>query len=154
MDERRPRSKNKQRLGLTRWFVPHPACDWYLRNVGLAALLCGAAIGCVTWWQQRELLQSLVEAQLTGPALVKTVATYGQKSIMIVTLGVVGSWLAMVVSSAYFLHRLCGPIFRLQSHMEGLIAGIETGEVRFREGDQFRDVEATYNELLNKRLGD
>ena len=45
-------------------------------------------------------------------------------------------------------HRAFGPIYRLVKHMENFRETGSTEELKFREGDYFRDVADSYNKML------
>ncbi len=47
-------------------------------------------------------------------------------------------------------HRVFGPIYRLVQHMENFRATGSTEELKFRDGDYFRDVADSYNKMLSR----
>ncbi len=58
------------------------------------------------------------------------------------------AFLIAVLFGIQFSNRLVGPVFHLEKHMRGIIAGDEAKPIHFRKHDFFQDVEATYNQLI------
>ncbi len=51
------------------------------------------------------------------------------------------------VMGLYLSHKVAGPLYRLQKHLEELVEQEKPlSEVKFREGDYFRELEAVYNQ--------
>jgi len=52
-------------------------------------------------------------------------------------------------ATAIFLsHRIAGPLYRLERHLDAFAAGTETGDVRFRRGDFYQPLAETCNKVL------
>lgn len=49
-----------------------------------------------------------------------------------------------------FTNRLVGPIYRIMSHMDEIAKGANPSEVRLRDKDEFRDLAARYNAVLER----
>ena len=45
--------------------------------------------------------------------------------------------------------RTAGPLYRLETHLEAVIAGRETGPCRLRDGDELQQLRALVNEALD-----
>ena len=55
----------------------------------------------------------------------------------------------MVFSAMFLTHRILGPVFRLQSHMQSILDGKTPSEFTLRDTDQLQDIASTYNALLH-----
>jgi len=135
------------RFGLTRFIVPHPSFDWYMRSIGITALAAGALLGLGSWLYHQELFAALGMSQLTEqPALLERYARLSMISMGMVGLGAAVS---ITLVAGFLLHRITGPVYHLQKHMRGIIDGQPMGELQFRKTDQLDDLRDTYNQLLH-----
>jgi hypothetical protein len=142
-----------RRMGLTRFFVPESSFRWYVRSVGLGTLGIGAFFGVLSWWYNRQLLESLGVFDVVGePEVQQAISDYAFYSIVITGIASVGTVLFVTLLSLYLLHRISGPVYRLKQHMLGMMMGRTPTEVTFRKGDQLSDLSATFNEYL-RHLG-
>ena len=58
---------------------------------------------------------------------------------------VLACFLGLIIS-----HRVFGPIYRLVKHMENFRETGSTEELKLREGDYFKDVADSYNNMLKR----
>ena len=56
----------------------------------------------------------------------------------------------IAVGGLFLSHRVAGPVYRLQTHMEDIIAGKTRERLSFRKKDFFPELAETYNALLDK----
>jgi HAMP domain-containing protein len=143
----------QRRVGLTRFFVPDASFRWYVRGVALGTLGIGAFFGFLSWWYNRQLLESLGIFDFGGnPEVQQAISDYAVYSIVIGSIASIGTVLFVAVLSLFLLHRIAGPVYRLKQHMLGIMMGRPPGEVTFRKDDQLSDLSATFNEFM-RHLG-
>jgi len=146
--ETRERSTNR-RLGVTRFFVPDSAFNWYIRTVGFGAMGIVAFFGGLSWWYHDRLLRSLGLLEASGdPMVERVIADYITYSIVVSAVASIGIVLFVTMLSLYLLHRISGPIYRLKQHMLGIMMGRPATALNFRKDDQLSDVSATFNQFL------
>jgi HAMP domain-containing protein len=77
-----------------------------------------------------------------------------QKMVMNVIFGVTaGVSLCMIALGGLFLsHRVAGPLYRLDQHMKAIAENRHSGEVKFRQGDFFQELAASFNRQMRSRL--
>lgn len=140
------RPGQEQRVGRSRFVVPHESFDWYVRGMALSALACGSFVGVASWYYHQHLFEALGLAQQAGwPELVNQYARLSMLSAGVVT---VASALFITLISMFLFHRIVGPIYRLKMHMIAVCNGEEVSELHFRHNDQLSDVSEVYNKLL------
>lgn len=79
-----------------------------------------------------------------------------QKSaLLLVYFGVSAvAFVLMMVLGALYSHRIAGPLYRLNKHMQAIADGAEPAPVSFRRRDQFQELVESFNKMidrLNKR---
>lgn len=140
---------SNRRLGWTRFFVPDPAFGWYMRAVTLGAGATSIGFAALLWWYHGRLLDLLgLYDVLTDPAAYHLVVEYSKLSLVVITLGVMGSACFVLMMSLYLLHRIAGPIYRLKMHMMDIMAGEAPRPLRFRDDDQLADLADIFNDFM------
>jgi hypothetical protein len=138
-----------RRLGWTRFFVPDPAFGWYMRAVSLGAVTTSIGFAALLWWYHGRLLDLLgLYDVLDDPAAYHLVVEYSKLSLVVITLGVLGSACFVLMMSVYLLHRIAGPIYRLKLHMVDMMAGQPARPLRFRDTDQLADLADIFNDFM------
>ncbi len=141
---------NERRRGLTRFIVPHPSFNWYMRGVCIGAMVTAGFVGLATWWYHRSLLDALgLFDLLRHPDFHEVMAYYTRITVLTTGIGVLASAMFVVMFSVYLFHKIVGPVYRLKQHMSGIVAGDPVRALHFRDGDQLTDVCDTYNALLH-----
>lgn len=149
--ESKQSSSHDFRIGLTRFFVPHPSFNWYIRTVGLGALATGAFFAVSGWFYHQALFDALGLSEiLTQLEMSDAVGRYYRTSLVIGVVVTFASTIFVVVISSYVFHRIVGPVYRLQQHMNAIIDGAQPTELHFRASDQLQDVRETFNALMAK----
>jgi methyl-accepting chemotaxis protein len=134
-----------QRIGMTRFIVPHESFEWYLRGIGVTALATGAILGISSWLYHQRLFQAMGLSELADPAIVEQFTRLSMISTVIIMLT---SALYITLMAGFLFHRVAGPVFRMKRHMQSVIDGEQTGELKLRATDQLGDLCVTYNQLL------
>ncbi|MGZ3769872.1 MAG: hypothetical protein ACXWRG_09445 [Bdellovibrio sp.] len=62
-------------------------------------------------------------------------------------------FLLAIIMGFYFSNRIAGPIYNIEKHMRGIIAGNKPSPVHLRQNDYFQELGESYMELL-KHLPD
>ena len=57
--------------------------------------------------------------------------------------------MAAIRPAMFLIHRILGPVFRMQSHMQSILDGKTPSELSLRDTDRLTDVVSTYNALLH-----
>ena len=136
-----------RRFGLTRFAVPSRDFAWHTRGIAISALAISCFTAGLAWWTQQRTFYSL-GFDLFGPnpeaaAQFAKVTLFADVLLLGITCGL------MVLSAMFLTHRILGPVFRLQSHMQSILDGKTPSELTLRDTDRLRDVAATYNALLH-----
>lgn len=141
------------RIGKSRYIVPHPLYSWYMLRIGFAALLLGAAIGSGSWLYHRNIIDATGLYVFVGDP---SQLTHTNAVLFLLTVG-----MSMAVTLVFFLllggflfHRVSGPIYRIHTHMQGLIDGEALTTLTLRQDDQLKDVVDSYNQLLQRLCPD
>ena len=137
--------KNERRSG-TRVAVPHPAFDWYVNRIGVAAFLISGVFGLLAWWHQRRLFYAMGFDSAVGQS--DLITEYARLTLIANALAVVTCFLLVMFVAMHLVHKIVGPVYRLKQHMLAIARGGEPSEIRFRKNDQFADVGEAFNELL------
>ena len=67
--------------------------------------------------------------------------------------GIVGGLvilIALTVMGVLFSHRIAGPLFRIQRHMNEIADGKPIIEIEFRKNDFFREIADAFNRVANR----
>jgi hypothetical protein len=116
------------RVRMTRFVVPHPAFRWLLLRICLASLGTLAFLGgCLALYHGQ--VGAPMPIPLTAVLLVSGVAGVG-------------------TSAAFLVHRVTGPLFRMQREMSRVIDGHRVEGMRIRKDDQLRELCEVYNQML------
>lgn len=137
-------SENK-RSSLSRWIVPHESFQWYMRGIGITALMTGVVLGLGSWLYHQRLFQAVGLIDIADPA---TIAQFTRLSLISTGIVSLMSGLYITLVAGFLFHRIAGPIYHLKQHMRDVIDGNASDELRLRTTDQLSDLCMTYNQLL------
>jgi hypothetical protein len=139
---------NNRRIGLTRFIVPHASFTWYTRSIAISTLITGILIAAAMWIYSHELYQALgLPPMAQDPA---ALAQYNRFTIITTAVVVIVGTLYITTVSAYLFHRVAGPVYRFERHMQDVLDGYAVDPLRFRDSDQLPELAETYNQLLYK----
>jgi len=65
-------------------------------------------------------------------------------------LGSVFSVILTLVFMVFYSHRLAGPVYHLEKHLDDMIAGNFSKELKFRKNDEFKQLADLINRLQNR----
>ncbi len=140
---------SNRRLGFTRFLVPHPSFDWYVRAMSIAVAVLGVLFWVCSTIYHRELLAALgIERFVTPDEMARVLRHYTLLSALISGVVVVSTALAVTILSMFLFHRVVGPIYRLENHMRAVVEGRTSDPISFRTDDQLHELGAIYNQLL------
>jgi len=140
------KDRRVQRYGLSRFFVPHESFDWFTRGMGIAAFLTALLLAGAMWVYQVRLFDALGLFDLVErPDLIDR---YVRLSLISNGVMVISAALYITMMAAFFFHRIAGPIYRIQIHMQSVIDGEPVEELRLRKTDQLGELCEKYNQLL------
>ena len=88
-------------------------------------------------WQVDPMIMELVQQEQARMQM-----TFGLTALVIL--------LAFLGIGVVLSHRVAGPLYRLQKHMEDIASGREVSEVKFREKDFFPELAETFNRMIRR----
>ena len=132
---------------VTRFTVPISAFAWHTRGIAVAAVLILCLTGGLAWWAQQRFFFSL-GFDLFAPSP-EAADQFARVTLLSDALQLGLSCGLMVLASMFLAHRILGPVFRLQAHMQSILDGEAPSELVLRDTDQLKDVALTYNALLH-----
>ncbi len=130
----------------TRFVVPIAAYSWHTRGIAVAALLISCLTGGLAWWAQQRIFHSM-GFDLFGPSA-EAAGQFARATLLANGLLFGLSCGLMTFAAMFLAHRILGPVYRLQSHMQSILEGKPPTELILRNTDQLKDVVSTYNALL------
>ena len=140
----RPKVRNR-RVKLTRYFTPHSSSRWFLRGALLTVLLSWGFFSLVAGHYHEAHLKPLAEF----PALDEELRAGLVRAVVRSTTVVLGAAsVAFLLFCTYSLHRIAGPLYRLERHMVELMEGGTPRPLSIRASDRFQNLCLTYNALL------
>jgi hypothetical protein len=146
--------QHNQRVGFTRYFVPHPSFRWFNERLALGALGASTLFGLSTWCYERMLFRALGLAEAANRLeLSDALRIYAHTTLVATVVSIVFSAVFVIMIATYLSHKIAGPVYRLRQHMLGVMAGEPPRELTFRAGDQLADVSETFNALM-RHLGE
>lgn len=130
--------------------VIDPKFQW-----GMVAVFAGIAIlsDLYLWFMFRGVFSDIRAAatlmSLEPDSAIFTKLQQGQESSTVLAIGTC-VFVFFVISSIAILvsHRIVGPVYRLRTHLEAVADGRTTQDVKFRDKDYFRDLEAAANRVM------
>jgi hypothetical protein len=140
------RTRNR-RVNLTRYLVPDASSSWFLRNAlftGLAGWVFFSLAANLFHAEQLETLAAYTP--VVDEALREELLGVAKRTTA-VALG--GAALTFLLFCAYSLHKIVGPLYRLQRHMIDVMGGVESNELTFRSDDRYQELRTTYNAFLH-----
>lgn len=137
------------RIGKSRFMVPHPLYTWYMLRISAVALVLGACIGAWSWVYQRKIIDATGLYAFVGePSQLSHANTL--LFLLTVAMSMAITLVFFLLLGGYLFHRIAGPIYRIHSHMQGLLSGDPVTTLQLRKDDQLQDVVDTYNQLLQR----
>lgn len=74
-----------------------------------------------------------------------------QRAMNIISLTTMSIISALILAfGLVYSHKIAGPVYRLRKYLRERAEGIETGQLRFREGDYFPEMADSVNDYINK----
>ncbi len=146
MSEHSSSHRASQRSGLTRFIVPHESFEWYVRCIGITAIMTGAILGFGSWFYHRQLFQATGLQEIADPVVLEQ---FTRLSLISTSIVAVTSGLYITLMAGFLFHRVAGPVYRIREHMRSIIDGAPANELALRSTDQLGDLCATYNQLLH-----
>ena len=141
--------REERRYGKSRYLVPDPSFGWYVRAVGVGAVVAAVVFTGFLWWYHGRLLDVLgLYEHVDQPVVRDAIIEYGKLSLIVTGASVLGAAVWMILLSVFFLHRIAGPIYRLKAHMMDMMAGDSRRELLFRDGDQMKDLSDIFNDFI------
>jgi hypothetical protein len=141
-----PGGGRQQRIGWGRFVAPHSSFSWFVLRIGASALVFLGLLGACSWFFQEASLSAAGLQDLSQePEILRRMT---RASLLNTAVVVVAGVLCTMLMAAYFLHRIAGPIYRIQRHMRGIVDGGPVEEMMLRGSDQLSEFCDTYNQLL------
>jgi len=97
------------------------------------------------------LIQSIiVEAQIESEVVYSALMFLTHKVFIILFLGFVFITVLLLTWSLIFIHRIVGPLFRLEKELDKVIDGKTISKIRFRKHDSFKALADKINILIDR----
>jgi signal transduction histidine kinase len=97
------------------------------------------------------LIQSLVvEAQIDNEVVYSALMFLNHKVFAILLIGFVCITVLLISWSLLFIHRIVGPLFRLEKELDKMISGKKIAKIRFRKYDSFKSLAEKFNILIDR----
>lgn len=129
-------------------YIVNPPIQFKLVFLILASILIPTLLtfACLYY-----LLQSiLVEAQVDNEMVYSALLFLSHKMYIILALGFVFITSLLITWSTIFIHRIVGPLYRLEKELEKVIEGKKVTKIRFRKNDSFRTLADKINVLIER----
>jgi signal transduction histidine kinase len=91
-----------------------------------------------------------MEAQIDNEMVYSALLFLSHKVFLILFSGFVLITVLLLTWSLIFIHRIVGPIFRLERELDNLIEGKKFTKIRFRKYDSFASLAEKINVLFDK----
>lgn len=151
MSEEKSRRGRDQRRGLSRYVVPHSSYRWFVRSTVAGALLSAIILGLSLLAYSRYKMHTLAASGALEDDFFRRMITSYTSDLLQLTLLAFGLFVVfMMLLAGYLFHKVAGPIYRLNMYLERALAEGDSGEVRFRDGDQLQDVAKLVNRVVAK----
>jgi hypothetical protein len=142
MDEGNRVTFARRRKLIDRGFQYRTIATWLA--VVLAGCIAGAALVCVFFW-----VALAREGAATGARVAE-----GLESVMApLLLNDLAIMFLVIAAGIAATHRIAGPVYRIESDIDRVLAGEGHARVRLRRGDAFPELAGKVNELI-ARLDD
>ena len=97
------------------------------------------------------ILQSvLVEAKIDNPLIYNSLIIVSKKVYLVLFLGFTLITCLLISWSLIFIHRLVGPMYRLDKELEKVIKGKKINKIKFRKHDSFISIAEKINIIIEK----
>ncbi len=97
------------------------------------------------------LIQSIIiEAQIESEVVYSALLFMSNKVFAILFVGFIFITVLLLTWSLIFIHRIVGPIYRLERELEKVIDGKKVTKIRFRKNDSFASLADKINTLITR----
>ena len=142
---------------LRRTYIVNPRLQLRLIFVAnVLALIAASVVGTLALYTQAQLDDYRTVFALcapTNPALAyiaEKQSEFTRLSVLVVIL----QWLIFNLMALILSHRITGPLYRLEHHLEAVGAGQEPVDVHFRKGDLYESLAAACNKVMARMRGE
>jgi len=139
------------RVARKKYFV-NPRLQWQLvLGANVLALISVALISSLMLYTQSQLANYAAMLQLNLPAnhpFLTQIAERERDFFKLFLLVGIVQFVLFNVTAVFLSHRIAGPLYRLERHLEEVAAGNEPKDVRFRKGDLYQELAETCNKVM------
>lgn len=97
------------------------------------------------------LIQSIViEAQIESEVVYNSLIFLNHKIFAILVCGFLCITVLLITWSLLFIHRIVGPLFRLEKELDKMISGKKISKISFRKYDSFTSLAEKFNVLIDR----
>jgi len=141
-NERNPMRQKRKQL------IVNPGVQYKLLCLILVSVLIPTLL---TFTSLFFLIQSIiVEAQIESEVVYSALMFLTHKVFIILFLGFVFITVLLLTWSLIFIHRIVGPLFRLEKELDKVIDGKTISKIRFRKHDSFKALADKINILIDR----
>jgi len=119
---------------------------WHILFSGITTITYGGFF----YFYTKENYNTLVD--LSGISIEVKQQLYKELTEIILILGSMSFFFlaTVILISLIFSHRIAGPLYQLKIACEKIAQGDKKVRVKFRENDEFKDLEKSFNNMLDK----
>lgn len=144
-------SKSYFRTWWMRFYAPHPTFGWFLRGMILGLVAAVTAFGGALWHFHGRLLQRVGTADVAWDPAVRDLVEAATSDLLRATaISAAGGAVFLIVLSMFLLHRIVGPLPRLERHMREVRQGGAAPSLSVRKQDRLRGTIEAYNDLVRE----
>ena len=130
-----------------RQFIVNPVLQFKLLFLILLSIIIPTLL---TFLSLFFLIRSiLLEAQINNELVYNALLFLSRKVYIILIAGFSFVTVLLLTWALIFIHRIVGPLFRLERELEKIIDGKKVGKIRFRKNDSFISLAEKINRLID-----
>ena len=129
-------------------YIVNPPAQFKLMFLILISIIIPTLLTFMTLF---FLIQSiLIDAKLNNETVYTALLFLSHKIYLVLVLGFILVTVLLLSWSSLFLHRIVGPLYRLEKEIEKVIQGEKIKRIRFRKNDSFAGLADKINTLVEK----
>jgi hypothetical protein len=106
------------------------------------------AIFICTFYLKNAYFQFMNASTDYSPELVNYFTDQLNTTILILTISLTSLIIIIVFMGIYLTHKVAGPIYKMEKHIEKILREKSLEPLYFREGDEFQDLALKFNDLI------
>ncbi len=141
----------ERRRGITRFIVPHPSYNWYVKYTFLGSAATAALLAGGLYWYRGVLetrMRTSGVAEELQPVVQAFIHDFFSMSLMMLAVLVV----CVLILSGFLFHKVAGPVYRINAHLRKVRSTGKAEDLHLRQFDQFHDLAMLLNQAFRSVL--